>query len=89
MPKEVDKTCVDHVKHRAQHRMSKALLKKWLLKKGKKSKEQREANLIICRVKQNKKETSDERQNEDKQRFDALCNEVLSISFGSLGISRP
>ena len=41
--------------------------------------EQREANLIIYRAKESNKENSEERQNEDKQFFDALCNDILGI----------
>ena len=48
-------------------------------KKEEVDKEQRKANLIIYRAKESNKENSEERQNEDKQFFDALCNDILGI----------
>ena len=48
-------------------------------KKEEVDKEQREANLIIYRAKESNEENSEERQNEDKQFFDALCNDILGI----------
>ena len=71
------------LKHQRQHRMSKVLLKKWLPRKKKEEvdKDQRESNLFIYRARESNKENSEERQNENKQFFDALCNDILGIGL--------
>ena len=48
-------------------------------KKEEVDKGQRESNLFIYRAKESNKENSEERQNKDKQFFDALCNDILGI----------
>ena len=75
------RTWADHVKTSDTASNVKNIVKEVITEKKKEEvdKEQREANLIIYRAKESNKENSEERQNEDKQFFDALCNDILGI----------
>ena len=81
LPRKVNETWADHVKTSDTASNVKNIVKEVITEKKKEEvdKEQREANLIIYRAKESNKENSEERQNEDKQFFDALCNDILGI----------
>ena len=80
LPRKVNETLADHVKTSDTASNVKSIVKEMITeKKEEVDSEQTEANLIIYRAKESNKENSEERQNEDQQFFDALCNDILGI----------